>query len=150
MRCRNYSMFHHFHPLRLEWCSNFDTNPCQSLALKDVNLCVKYVAGLWQEKWGTNASMASSGEFSRTKPLRVSIAQMRGGFIVRTSTWMAQGHLSPPRAFIYFSPQSIFHCPGLRSVDVSEEFRRCFENMGRNSHGKLANKGRSMFENINV
>jgi hypothetical protein len=44
-------------------------------------------------------------------------SRMRGGFIiVRTSTWMAQGHLSPPRAFIYFSPQSIFHCPGLSSM----------------------------------
>ena len=27
-----------FHPLRLELCPNFDTNPCRSIALKDVNL----------------------------------------------------------------------------------------------------------------
>ena len=104
-----------FRPLRLEWCQKIDTNPCQSLALKDVNLCVKYVAGLWQER--------------------------SGGFILRTSTWMAQGHLSPPRAFIYFSPQSIFHCPGLSSM-----FPKMSEAMSRNSHGKLGDKGRSMFE----
>ena len=60
-------------------------------------------------------------QFSRMKPLRVSIAQMCGGSIILRTTnasmaRMAQGHLSPPRAFIYFSPQSIFHCPGLSSM----------------------------------
>ena len=56
---------------RDEQCPNFDTNPCQSLALKDVNLCVKYVAGLREVGY---QCLHGSGDFpSRMKPLRVSI-----------------------------------------------------------------------------
>ena len=88
-----------FRPLRLEWCQKIDTNPCQSLALKDVNLCVKYVAGVWQEKWGTNASMTSSGDFPIFQDETVACLHCpRGGFIIWTSTnaWLKDWALLVP------------------------------------------------------
>ena len=124
MRCRNSSMFHQ---LRLEWCQKIDTNPCQSLALKDVNLrqiCRRAMrSGVPMPPWLVR-------DFpSRMKPLR-------GGFIVRTSTnaWLKDWALVP---YIFLHT---FHCPGLSSMFWENGY----------SHGKLGNKRRSMFENIDV
>ena len=132
MRCRNSSMFH---PLRLEWCPNFDTNPCQSLALKDVNLCVKYVARLWREV-GCQCLYGSADFPSRMKPL-VSIFGQKCSKLPRwrfhpddecidgSDEWLKDWALLVPSYFLH-----IFHCVGLRSMFPMSK-------AGRNSHGKL-------------
>ena len=116
MRCRNYSMFHHFHPLRLEWCQKFDTNPCQSLALKDVNLrqiCRRATrSGVPMPPW-------LGGVFQDET---VAGLHCPRGFILRTST---SGHRRMHGSRT--EPSSCLHHPGLRSVDSEDVLRKWVE-----------------------
>ena len=141
MRCRNYSMFHHFHPLRLERCPNFHTNPCQSLALKDVNLrqiCRRAMrSGVPMPPW----LVWWISQFSRMNPLRVSIARV---VVSSSGHRRMHGSRTEPSCHIFFSTYFIVQASG-------PCFRRCRKPVEIAMENQWEIRvDQSLFENIDV